>query len=129
MNNTVLAQGTFGVFLKKVANTMSARQHAQQEHRIKRHDEMVDAVDLFLRNAVNIQVWDAAKPEKAISEVMISKRDFAKRLGIDDRTLPFVACLNWTAPCLVHAGIQDAQVNIKKIKLFTSTYIPTISYI
>jgi hypothetical protein len=129
MNNTVLAQGTFGVFTAKVAHTMSSRHHAQQEHRIKRHDDMVDAVQLFLLHAVNIQVWDAAKPEKAIAEVMTSKRDFCKRLGIDDRTLPFVACLNWTAPCLVHTAIQDAQVNIKKIKLFTSTYIPTMSYI
>jgi hypothetical protein len=95
---------------------------------------MVDAAQVFLQNTVNIQVWDPDKPEKGIAEIMTYKRNAAKRLAIDDRSLPFVCCLNWTAPCLINASTLDAQVNILSWALHENPnsvglcLVPTFTY-
>ena len=56
--------------------------------------------------------WDTGPVESVISEQLTFRRSLASKAGVDVNTIPMVCLLNWTAPSLIKADIQDMQINV-----------------
>ena len=89
----------FETWQKKNKNIYSAREFAVQERRLLRRTKSLESAELFLKRCSRILVWDQARPEHAVGELMTFRRDdIAAKLGVDPSSIPIFAFLNWSAP-------------------------------
>ena len=100
------------VWKAKMAHSDVAREHAARDHRLQVHAKIQQSVDDFMGTFAHITSWDNGPVESVISELLTFRRNLASKTGVDVNAIPMICLLNWTAPSLIKADIQDKQINV-----------------
>ena len=73
---------------KKCSNVMGAREHAEQEFKLKRRQRISEAVTVYLHSCCKLSVWNPERPEAVIADIISFKREsVAKRLGVPENKI------------------------------------------
>ena len=110
-------QQVYETWVRKTAIAQASRDHAQHEWRLQRREACVQAAMQVLSATTKLLVWDTRSPEKSINEMMQYKRFLASKLGLAEGTTSHVVYLNYTAPSLIPAACQRAQVDMLSFAL------------
>ena len=100
------------VWKAKMAHSDVAREHAARDHRLQVHAKIQQSVDDLMGTFAHITSWDNGPVESVISELLTFRRNLASKTGVDVNAIPMICLLNWTAPSLIKADIQDKQINV-----------------
>ena len=97
---------------RKCSSVHSARDHALLEFKLLRMKKGQDLAENLLSACTRLLTW-GDKVEGNIADIMNYRRDYiARQLGLKEEKIPMLMLLNWAAPCLIPAALQEQQKSV-----------------